>query len=304
VAWVFIVMLVLANAAAWKLLLLKRSGVSSEAAGPPTAMLTSPSSLRSFVVPTHRRPRLRAPIHAVVAAVALLSAGCHLVFPFEAGTPDGPGDAATPEGGPVDSSSDDASGDGPRGDGWPGDVSNPDDATSGDSAALGDGGAPDAGAPDAGALGACVAGTQPIGVSWAPTMTICELGTGSIDQCKAASLCRPGWHLCTASDYKTNGGITNGITGKYWLAACVRQNGVISAPKDVVCGTTCSLVSAVADPVEWACKGTGTLSWGNANVGVVTNSVCRHLGVDVKANAAFWSSRSLTSSGAGAMCCK
>jgi len=141
--------------------------------------------------------------------------------------------------------------------------------------------------------------------SWDSTMVVCK---GSVaDQCAAETLCNTGWHLCTASEYRAQGGRAEGTSSSllYWIGGCIRSGGQPYAPRDGLCSSTCISKPAPATYLGFFCSdGKGTWLWGVGVVGLTTTSTCLRAGVnDVNAEA-YWRPSDVTRDGDGAVCCR
>lgn len=112
--------------------------------------------------------------------------------------------------------------------------------------------------PDITSSSPCPSGQSPAFV-YSSVMQVCS---GAVTQCQAASLCAaPGWHLCTAAEFLLLGGKTQASPVKAWLASCVRDGNMATAPTNAICSGTCGPATVGTYLVfGWTCAGADAIS--------------------------------------------
>ena len=151
---------------------------------------------------------------------------------------------------------------------------------------------------------ACLQGTLlPFGAN----IVGCSPMLPSFTQCDAATLCNgaAGWRLCTASEFLARtSGLKTGIP--LWIASCVREDGVVTAPGDQICSSCAPQTAAPAD-LMWDCLQGKVMASDYSTaafVGVIVGSACRRLGVNAANTEANWFPVAADQKASGALCCK
>jgi hypothetical protein len=154
-----------------------------------------------------------------------------------------------------------------------------------------------------------------LAVPWNANMAICQVPDSTRpNQCDANSLagkdnphCGPEWHLCTASEYLTNGGDqvppSDIGSGMYWLAGCIREGAGLFAPTNAVC-TTCHVRGSGSLEVAWECAATQSFGLSEAPLGLAAASGCNRVGIDDPATEGFWWPVPSGQTLPGVMCCR
>jgi hypothetical protein len=156
-------------------------------------------------------------------------------------------------------------------------------------------------APDSSPPSPCAQGS--VALTYNANMVVCQ-GGASYDQCGAGQMCNmaTGWSLCTANQFRNRGGAAKPAPMEAWLASCVRDGNGAVAPMQDVC-SSCTVVMGVSQTVSWECTGGPLWTTAERYVGVLTYSLCRHLGVDDANNAAYWRPARVVHQLNAAVCC-
>lgn len=129
----------------------------------------------------------------------------------------------------------------------------------------------------------------------------------SVDQCQAAAYCATGWALCTASQYQLRYGAAVdppvAVTEGLWLAGCVRDGAVPTAPVDGVC-TSCGADQGSNQVVGWSCVNSVSTNTDSLHVGLRTASACTHAGTTAITTQGFWAAWPAHLLRSGALCCR
>jgi hypothetical protein len=157
----------------------------------------------------------------------------------------------------------------------------------------------DAQASDLGAGGPCSSKAFVI-QSFGPKMKTCFSWTKFVNQCEAMALCGVGWHSCTASEFRQNGGKTTPALPQAWIAGCVRFSGPPVQPQNTPC--PCVMASAPSAPVVESCDNTTSAGISNYNIGIVTDMSCYRLGTGAQ-NDAYWNAWASVAPLPAAACC-
>jgi hypothetical protein len=158
----------------------------------------------------------------------------------------------------------------------------------------------------AGDLGPAV-GCATQGTMVGADIAACTDPAGAVNQCAAASYCASGWALCSASQYQTRFGSASAppspVTQGLWLAGCVRDGALPSAPVDGVC-SSCAADLGADKVVGWSCLNSVTTSTESLRVGLRTASACTHAGTNAPTTKGFWAAWPAKSTLSGALCCR
>jgi hypothetical protein len=134
----------------------------------------------------------------------------------------------------------------------------------------------------------------------------CEGEADALNQCDAEDACGDGWHLCTATEYRTHfqaSEPTSVADATYWLASCVRDGADPTAPSDMVCSDCTGTQTGADAEVSFSCVNALTIETDQLYVGLRAGSACTFAGVDEAGNDAFWNAQPSNALQAGAFCC-
>lgn len=237
-----------------------------------------------------------------LTVICLGFGGCHLVFPFAATGPDVTGDLgglpdardATSVPPDVGVDAGDSASDGPVPDGPPP--------------------APDQASPDMLNTTACMHGVQEVifdkaAICIAPfPVNQCDCNTPADSVCNLAA----GWSFCPATVYKQQLDQRQKIEPGYvpsvpaWVAGCIKQTfGPFLAPGTTRCSTCATTATCGADTdFSWDCTGNNPLQTSLCPLGVVTDSVCRRLGINDPSTASWWIEAKTVLKLGHAVCCE
>lgn len=163
----------------------------------------------------------------------------------------------------------------------------------------------DAGDEDATSSGACAIGyTETVGV--AGEISACAAGTEALNQCDASNACATGWHLCTASEYRTTYEATEApavLDSTLWLAGCVRDGAAPMSPSDSVCSDCTGTQTGSDEDVAFSCVNSIRLTSDSLYVGVRAAGSCQFVGTSNSGDDAYWSAQPASNTLNGALCC-
>lgn len=139
-------------------------------------------------------------------------------------------------------------------------------------------------------------------------MVLCRAsGLRSYSQCDASRSCAPGWHLCTASEYRAAFGAGSPFTAgaPAWLAGCVREGQAKpTSPLDRAC-TSCTKTTNVPQAVvQWDCAGSAAPASSAPYIGLTTYLTCNRAGENIANNAAYWRTARSDQTSSYAVCCR
>lgn len=140
----------------------------------------------------------------------------------------------------------------------------------------------------------------------AGAVVACEGAADSLNQCDAAAACGPGWHMCTATEYRANFEAVEPAAvadATYWIASCIREGGAPTAPSDTACTDCTGTQVGGSVEVSFSCINAISLETDQLVVGLRAGSACTFAGVDAAGNDAFWNAQPASTLQAGAFCC-
>lgn len=151
----------------------------------------------------------------------------------------------------------------------------------------------------------CAAPAQ--GTMAGPDVVACLGPADSVNQCQAAAYCATGWALCTASQYQLRYGVAVeppiAVTEGLWLAGCVRDGAVPTAPVDGLC-SSCGADQGSNQVVGWSCVNNVSTNTDSLHVGLRTASACTHAGTTDMTTQGFWAAWPAHALRSGALCCR
>jgi hypothetical protein len=140
----------------------------------------------------------------------------------------------------------------------------------------------------------------------AGTVVACEGQPGTLNQCDAEAACGAGWHMCTATEYRTYFESVQPASAEnatFWIASCVRNGGAPMAPSDTVCSDCTGTQTGTDEAVATSCVNALTVETGQLYVGVRAGTACTFVGEDAAGNDAFWNAQPARALQDGAFCC-
>ena len=158
-------------------------------------------------------------------------------------------------------------------------------------------------AHDKSQLPGCSGGAE--GLATGETDVVACIAPTTASQCEASNFCASGWHLCTASAYRTGrqAALPAAVTESLWLAGCARDGAAPSAPFDQVC-SSCEAGTGSEVTVGWSCVNSAVVISGRLRIGVRTSDACSRIGVNSDATATFWQAWPASQGLRGALCCR
>ena len=140
----------------------------------------------------------------------------------------------------------------------------------------------------------------------AGTVVACAGAADALTQCDAATACGTGWHMCTATEYRSffeSVEPTSVADGTYWIASCIRDGADAVPPSDAPCSDCTGTQTGSDATVSFSCVNPISIDSDQLYVGVRAASACTFAGVDAPGNDAFWNAQPASTPQTGAFCC-